>query len=171
MKRDDPYAQLGLSYGDGATSSEIKAAFRAQAAKLHPDVNKTDSPEDALRKFQDLQKAYNSLMKFNNDPTLLNEKEDEWRFAIWRNGDRIAMDRKDVAGVMRKRPIQPATKSKAFAGAVLGHPCGTGTSRAGDLLGPGEANPQPVSGRSANNLARKKVYQPWDGRAGARASR
>ena len=44
VKKNDPYAILGLSYGDGATSQEIREAFRKQAAILHPDVNTIDSP-------------------------------------------------------------------------------------------------------------------------------
>ena len=60
MKKDDPYAALGIQWG--ATTKEIKDAFKKKARALHPDVNKADSPEKALKKFQHIQKAYSKLM-------------------------------------------------------------------------------------------------------------
>lgn len=60
LKADDPYAALGLTWG--ANSTDIKAAFRAKARELHPDVNTADKPEAALRKFQELKRAYDKLM-------------------------------------------------------------------------------------------------------------
>ena len=46
----------------GATTSDIKHAFKQKARQLHADVNKVDKPKEALRKFQNIQKAYNKLM-------------------------------------------------------------------------------------------------------------
>lgn len=66
MKKDDPYATLGLHWG--ATTSEIKSAFKEKARKLHPDVNKIDSAEEALKKFQIVQKAYSALMDVKGAP-------------------------------------------------------------------------------------------------------
>lgn len=66
MKKDDPYATLGIQWG--ATTTEIKDAFRKGARELHPDVNKKDSPEQALKKFQNLQKAYSKLMDVKGAP-------------------------------------------------------------------------------------------------------
>ena len=66
MKKDDPYAALGIQWG--ATTQEIKDAFRKQARALHPDVNKIDSPENALLKFQIIQKAYSTLMDVKGAP-------------------------------------------------------------------------------------------------------
>lgn len=87
MKREDPYQQLGLQWGDGATTTEIQQAYRRKAAQLHPDVNTTDSPNVALRKFQDLQQAYQSLFKIHSHASgLCQEKEEEWSFSVWRNG-------------------------------------------------------------------------------------
>jgi len=127
MKRDDPYAQLGLQYGDGATTAEIKAAYRRRAAELHPDVNLRDSPAVALQKFRDLQRAYEALVKVHSNLNgLSDEKDDEWRVSVWRNGDRIAVDRTDVAGALRKRPLEPAATAKRRMAMQIGHPGGKG---------------------------------------------
>lgn len=66
MKKDDPYAALGIQWG--ATTTEIKDAFKEKARALHPDVNKIDSPEEALKKFQNIQKAYSKLMDVKGAP-------------------------------------------------------------------------------------------------------
>lgn len=54
------YIFAGLHWG--ATTTEIKDAFKRKARELHPDVNKIDSPEQALKKFQSVQEAYTKLM-------------------------------------------------------------------------------------------------------------
>jgi curved DNA-binding protein CbpA len=66
MKKDDPYAALGIQWG--ATTTDIKDAFKEKARALHPDVNKIDSPEEALKKFQNIQKAYSKLMDVKGAP-------------------------------------------------------------------------------------------------------
>ena len=75
-----------------------------KARELHPDVNKNDTPEQALRKFQLVQKAYAKLMDVKGAPHR-DDLAEEWSFAVWRNSDVIAQERDDVAGVKRKRPI------------------------------------------------------------------
>ena len=60
MKRHDPYAQLGLTWG--ATTTEIKEAYHKKAREYHPDVNR-ENPHDTVRKFQQVQSAYQKLIK------------------------------------------------------------------------------------------------------------
>ncbi|GJN01098.1 hypothetical protein PR202_ga18334 [Eleusine coracana subsp. coracana] len=53
----DYYDVLGVS--KNASQAEIKKAYYALAKKLHPDTNKGDA--DAERKFQEVQRAYETL--------------------------------------------------------------------------------------------------------------
>ena len=161
MKKDDPYALLGLQYGDATSTKDIKDAFRAKARELHPDVNTKDSPKEALRKFQRLQKAYNVLLGNAADAE---DGIEEWRFAMWRNGDRIAQDRTDVAGVARKRPVQPASKRDVWAAKQIGHPDGRGSvtgSRRAEHLGDGKTKFSSV-GTGRNKLVTPKEFKPWN---------
>ena len=57
MSKRDYYDQLGLS--KGASSAEIKKAFRNKAMELHPDRNKDD--DTAEGKFKDVNEAYDCL--------------------------------------------------------------------------------------------------------------
>ncbi|MFN8139012.1 MAG: J domain-containing protein [Fimbriimonadales bacterium] len=57
MSKPDYYAVLGVPRD--ADADEIKAAFRRQARKLHPDVNRDDP--DAEEKFKELNEAYTVL--------------------------------------------------------------------------------------------------------------
>jgi hypothetical protein len=162
MKRDDPYFQLGLSWG--ATSSEIKEAFRKRSLQLHPDVNKSDTPEEARRKFQVLQKAYAQLM---GEDSANDDVIEKWRFAVWRKGDIIAEHRTDVAGVLRKRPAKPAGSDKTWNAMQLGHPDGRGVvanSGRGEYLGDGISKaPRSSSvGRGLSKWVAPKEYKQWD---------
>jgi hypothetical protein len=172
MKRDDPYQQLGLQWGDGATTAEIRQAYRRKAAQLHPDVNTQDAPQVALRKFQELQRAYQSLMKIHSHAGgLCTEKDEEWRFSVWRNGDRIATNRTDVAGMLRKRPKPPAELSSRHRGALLGHPAGTGTLIIrNEYLGDGQAATSSSVGRGQSKWVKPKEFVPWDGKVVLSAS-
>lgn len=135
-KKDDPYAILGLQWGDGATTAEIRTAFRERAKALHPDVVDTNvmSAEQAHEEFQKLVAAYESLMKHVQADDC--DNFEEWRVALWRQSDRIAMDRTDVAGVARKRPAKPAQTSSSY-GRELGHPSGKGVAAKGEYLSDG----------------------------------
>jgi hypothetical protein len=172
VKREDPYAVLGLQWGDGATTSEIKAAYKKKAAQLHPDVNKDD--KYSHEKFQDLQKAYQTIMKLSENINAA-ENIDEWRWAIWNKGDRIAVDRTDVAGVAKKRPVQPA--SIKMSPGLLGHPDGRGTvqrrSNRAEYLGDGSGNTGRVAssvGSGVNKWVTPKEYVPWNGGSGSTAA-
>ena len=171
IKKSDPYHVLGLSWGDGATSAEIRQAFRKKASELHPDVNKDDTPEQALKKFQEIQRAYETLMKsVTADSTVGGINAEEWSVAIWRQGDRIALDRTDVAGQLRQRPAQAVSSaSKKHFGNLLGHPSGKGivqTTTRGEYLSDGKRNgdekrrPSSV-GRGVNKWVKPKKFEPW----------
>jgi uncharacterized membrane protein YkvA (DUF1232 family) len=61
---DDPYAMLGVKRG--ATTEEIKAAYRVAVAQYHPDKVAhlgEELQELAHRKFVAIQKAYEQLME------------------------------------------------------------------------------------------------------------
>lgn len=58
--RADDLAILGL--GAGATRDAIKAAYRALAKKWHPDL--AGNTPEARRRFLQIQRAYEALMKF-----------------------------------------------------------------------------------------------------------
>jgi hypothetical protein len=165
MKKDDPYATLGIQWG--ATTTEIKDAFKKKARELHPDVNKTDNPKQALEKFQAAQKAYSKLMDVKGAPHR-DDLLEEWSFAVWRNGDLIAQERDDVAGVMRKRPAKPAASNKPgsqWGVASLGHPNGGGNKpRRAEYLGDGVTTGPRTStvGTGQNKWVKKKEFEPWN---------
>jgi hypothetical protein len=64
------YHSLGCA--PGASVEQIKKAYRALVMKYHPDRLKFENPENCerehlLKKFQDIQIAYNSLMRILDD--------------------------------------------------------------------------------------------------------
>ena len=168
VKKEDPYATLGLQWGDGASTATIKTAFLQKARELHPDVNQTDSPDQALQKFQALQRAYETLMKSStaNAGSLDRQDMEEWQIHIWRQGDRIACDRTDVAGVLKKRPARPAVTGDptwALRG-QLGHPNGHGVTatRRGEYLGEVGTKRASSVGRGQSKWVTPKEFKPWN---------
>lgn len=167
MKKDDPFATLGIQWG--ATTTEIKEAFKKKARELHPDVNTNDEPEQALKKFQLVQQAYSKLMDVKGAPHR-DDLLEEWSFAVWRNSDIIAQDRDDVAGVMRKRPIKPAEAIKPgtkWGTATLGHPDQKGIKpMRGEYIGEGHSRRPPSNtvgtGISKHTSQKKKEFKPWN---------
>lgn len=142
-KNDDPYALLGLEWG--ATTSDIKAAYRKAAAKLHPDTNSSDPK--ATAKFQRLNEAYRKLTEnpMNADDT------GDWRMSVWRQGDRLATDRTDVAGQLKKRPIPPAQTDKGIPGYSLGQL----SKPRGEYLGTKKTS------RVGNKWVTPRPYKAW----------
>mmetsp|Transcript_3531 Transcript_3531/g.9915 ORF Transcript_3531/g.9915 Transcript_3531/m.9915 type:complete len:274 (+) Transcript_3531:188-1009(+) len=178
-KKDDPYAVLGLQWGDGATTAEIRQAFRERAKALHPDVVDTSvmSIEQARTEFQNLVRAYEALTKHvQNGAGADHDSVEEWRVDLWRQSDRIALDRTDVAGVARKRPAKPAqTAQRKQYGRELGHPSGRGVGSRGEYLaaggttnesdGTGNSRKKKLRsssvGRGQSKWIKKKAYEPW----------
>lgn len=165
LKKDDPYATLGIHFG--ATTTEIKEAFKKKARELHPDVNKIDSPKKALEKFQSIQKAYSKLMDVKGAPHR-DDLIEEWSFSVWRNGDIIAQERNDVAGELRKRPAKPAESMKVgskWGIASLGHPDGGGNKpRRAEYIGDGLASGPRSStvGTGQSKWVDRKEFKPWN---------
>ena len=163
VKKTDPFATLGLSWG--ATSAEIKEAYRRHARELHPDVSKLD-PSIALEKFKLVKDAYDKLMNNKNGGIGQHRTDllEEWSFAIWRNSDIIAQDRTDVAGVMKKRPVKPADSLRKGSGwgiSQLGHPDGRGISSRAEYLSSGERQLSSTVGTGRSKWVAKKEYKPW----------
>jgi hypothetical protein len=95
------------------------------------------SVEEANNEFKKLVGAYEALMKHVQADDC--ENMEEWRVALWRQSDRIALDRTDVAGMARKRPAKPAQSTQKY-GRELGHPSGNGVVARGEYLSDGATN-------------------------------
>jgi curved DNA-binding protein CbpA len=162
MKRDDPYAQLGLTWG--ATTTEIKEAYKQKARELHPDVNKNDSPQLALKKFQRMKLAFEKLMDVRG-ASHRDDLAEEWSFAVWRNADIMAQDRDDVAGAIRKRPAKPAVSilNNKWGVAALGHPDGGGNARRrGEFISDGKGSKSNTVGTGKSKwVDANQKYKPW----------
>lgn len=133
VKDEDPFAVLGLTWG--ATNSEIKEAYRKLAQKYHPDAvgSKTmdgSTKASSIEAFQKIQRAYSCLMNVQNVRFSHASKDalEIYSFQTWRQADIIAQERTDVAGLLRKRPIQPVTDGQR-AIYSLGQPDGSGIRR------------------------------------------
>ncbi len=157
VNSSDPFKTLGLEWG--ATTDEIKTAYRKLAMRHHPDVGSEKDPE----KFQTVQKAYDALMAKSSDDG--DEANDQFSWDLWRKGDIIAQERRDVAGEMKQRPVRPVGISTAkvigFSGSV---PVNKGAG--GDLLGDGSIDEvrktsSVGSGVSKWHSRERKEYKPW----------
>lgn len=133
VKGDDPFAVLGLTWG--ATNSEIKEAYRKLAQKYHPDAGGSKAKDgstkaSSIEAFQKIQRAYSCLMNVQNVRFSHASKDalEIYSFQTWRQADILAQERTDVAGLLRKRPIQPATDGPR-AIYTLGQPDGSGVRR------------------------------------------
>ena len=169
MKRDDPYATLGIQWG--ATNREVKDAFKKLARELHPDVNTVDEVKIAQAKFQRVKDAYEKIMTGKGEDE---DKADEWRFRMWRKGDIISQERTDVAGELRRRPIRPVSLDSSYGLALgIGHPTGTGQNlRQNELLATGDLSADDngelrrlkssrTVGTGINKWVSKKEYKAW----------
>jgi hypothetical protein len=112
-----------------------------------------------LVKFQRLQRAYESLMKNVSSETGDQLELDQWRVALWRQSDRLALDRTDVAGVKRKRPVPPALASKSYS-RDLGHPSGKGGAPRGEYIGDSTKRASSV-GTGRSKWVKPKEFKPW----------
>lgn len=168
MKKSDPYAALGLTWG--ATATDIKDAYRRLARELHPDVSQLE-PTLALDKFRAVKEAYDKLMNNKKLGTHRTDLWEEWSFAIWRSGDLIAQERTDVAGAMRKRPAKPADSMRRKWGvASLGHPDGRGAAVGrGEYLtnGEGQMKRSSTVGNGQSKWVKKKEFRPWNPEEGS----
>lgn len=164
VKRDDPYATLGLDWS--ASVTEVKEKFRHLAREYHPDaVMQITSDEkeikEAMAKFQAIRKAFDIIM---DKKGARDEADEEWTFTAWRTGDMIAQSRSDVAGEKRKRPAKPAGLGEQFGGA-LGHPSGGGnTYRRAEYLEGGnvQGKKSGTVGTGRNKWVKPKEYKSWN---------
>lgn len=67
LRHAHDYEVLGLPLG--ASKDEVKKAYRKMAIKWHPDKHPHDA-EEAAKKFQEVQTAYNRLMTSDEDETI-----------------------------------------------------------------------------------------------------
>ena len=159
VKGDDPYATLGLQWGDGATLHDIKTAYRKMAARLHPDVvTPAGNKQLAAKQFQNVKDAYEKLTKFHSSFDTNGGNHEEWSASVYRNGDRIAVNRTDVAGARKKRPIPAVSTSLDGSSYALG----TSARTRGEFLGEAFAKTSASVGRGQNKWVQPKSYTPWE---------
>ncbi len=171
VKGDDPYAVLGLTWG--ATNTEIKEAYRKLAQKYHPDAaGSSQENGSSLESFQKIQKAYSCLMNVRNLRFSHTSKDtlELYSFQTWRLADVIAQERTDVAGLVKKRPIQPATDGKR-ALYTLGQPDGTGVWRREEYVTDGSEGATSTLrakkntgtvGTGRNKWIKPPQWKPWN---------
>lgn len=80
-------ARRVLGTGTTATYTEIKAAYRARAKQVHPDLNPGMERREALAKISALNEAYRFLMTFRSPF----QRE---RYAVSRASFRFAITRR-----------------------------------------------------------------------------
>lgn len=154
VKKSDPYSVLGLEWG--ATLSEIKSRYRKLSLTYHPDriQNGTDKKQSAMEEFVRITRAYQQLTNFE-----ASQDVEDWRFKTWRQSDHIALQRKDVAGAARKRPIPPVSSNQIrLFGASLG---GSRTTVSNEFLGEKAVKTSSSVGRGQSKWVSPKPYQPW----------
>ena len=117
---------------------------------------------------------YESLMKTVTGRDANDLDMEEWRIALWRQSDRLALDRTDVAGVQRKRPAPPAVTNSTVYSRELGHPSGTGrpTHARGEYLGSSSSCDEDgvtmkvkrssSVGTGRSKWVKRKEYEPWN---------
>ena len=64
MRHSRDYEALGLPMG--ASKADVKKAYKQLAVQWHPDKH-PDDPEAAKEKFQEISRAFNSLMTTDED--------------------------------------------------------------------------------------------------------
>jgi len=161
LKKNDPYATLGLSWG--ATNTEIKQRYKELVRKHHPDVwsNQALSIEerDGRRAmFQLIQQSYESIMKSSREDS---ESSLQYSFHVWREADAIAQNRTDVAGQLKKRPQPPLRFSSSSY--VLGSPNGSGVRwKRGEYLTDGTVSkPLTSVGTGKSVWIEQPAYKPF----------
>lgn len=92
MNSHEAYALLGLH--NNASEADINSAFRKKAAKLHPDVNKSENAEADFKK---LNEAYQLLLKPKNKPKAEYPQYTYWNINI--NNDIFSFTRQPKASV------------------------------------------------------------------------
>ena len=154
----DPYKILGLEWG--ATTTEVKAAYRQKALLHHPDVGRDRCPE----KFGRAKRAYDAITSKSSDTG--DDAGSAFSWKSWRRSDMIAEARTDVAGALRRRPSRPVGVDTS---AVLGFSGSVPVSSRSDLLGNGEAprvSSAVGSGVSKWHSKDRKEYKPWNKKVG-----
>lgn len=80
-------ARTILELGEKATLKEIKAAFRSQTKKWHPDKCKKKDKKECHEKMKEINQAYKIIMKyiedynysFSEDKVSEDSPEEHWR--------------------------------------------------------------------------------------------
>jgi molecular chaperone DnaJ len=92
MNSYEAYAKLGLA--PGASEKDIDVAFRKQAAKLHPDVNKASTAEE---EFKALNEAYQFLKKHHGEASTTRPTQPD---------DYFNLNVEDIMDAFRKRAYE-----------------------------------------------------------------
>ncbi|GMI38026.1 hypothetical protein TeGR_g5291, partial [Tetraparma gracilis] len=153
----DPFAALGLSWG--ASTAEIKLAFRKLAMRHHPDVG-SERDEGKFLKISAAYEALTAKARADGD-----DAGRDYSWQAWRGAAVIADGRTDVAGAARRRPAPPVGHPTS---ALLGFAGSKGGGLAGraELLGEGGRRPSTVGRGGAGSKwvsEEGRRYKPWKG--------